>query len=92
VTDERRQRILQIAQELESQGLPATNSSFYSRALGHMGHVVAVMKERRAQQAAQAGGVAVAEVLEEEDEPEDDTTETPAGGAGRRLAAIRGQL
>ena len=44
----------QIADELESQGLTATNSAVYARALGHRGHVVAVMKERRA--AAGCGG------------------------------------
>ena len=37
MTEERRQRILQIAEELESQGLVATNSSFYARVLGHRG-------------------------------------------------------
>jgi hypothetical protein len=73
MTDERRQRILQIADELESQGLVATNSAVYSRALGHRGHVVAVMRDRRAARL-DAGGVLVAE--EEDDEAE--TTETPA--------------
>jgi hypothetical protein len=73
MTDERRQRILQIAEELEAAGEVATNSSVYARALGHRGHVVQVMKERRAA----AGGVAVAEA-EDEDEPVDDSTETPA--------------
>jgi hypothetical protein len=64
MTDERRQRILAIADELESQGLVATNSAVYSRALGHRGHVVQVMKARRAARL-EAGGVLVAE---EEDE------------------------
>jgi hypothetical protein len=31
MTDERRQRILAIAAELEAEGQPATNSSIYSR-------------------------------------------------------------
>ena len=35
MTPERRERILAIADELEAQGLPATNSSVYARALGH---------------------------------------------------------
>ena len=74
MTQERRERILQIADELESQGLTATNSSVYARALGYRGHVVATMKQRRAERAA-LGGVAVVE--EEEDAPQE-TTETPA--------------
>ena len=80
MTEERRQRILAIAEELEAQGLPATNSAVYG-ALGHRGHVVAVMKERRAQQ---AGGVAVAE--EEEDEPEATRRQPPRF---RRTCGIR---
>jgi hypothetical protein len=63
VTPERRERILQIAQELEQEGLEATNSAVYSRALGHRGDVVQVMKARRAER---NGGVAL---LEEEPEP-----------------------
>ena len=78
MTDERRQRILAIAEELESQGLTATNSSVYTRALGHRGHIVAVMKARRAERAT-AGGVAVIEEPEEEeDDCTDEPTETPA--------------
>ena len=75
MTPERRERILQIANDLESQGLPATNSAVYARALGHRGHVVAVMKQRRAG-GARAGGVVVADDPED-DEPEEET-ETPA--------------
>jgi hypothetical protein len=75
MTDERKARILAIADELEAAGLPATNSAVYSRALGHRGHVVQVMKARRAARL-EAGGVLVAE--EEADESEEETTETPA--------------
>jgi len=70
MTPERRQRILDIAHELEEQGLEATNSAVYSRALGHRGDVVQVMKARRAER---GGGVAVAE-----DEEPEDAVETPA--------------
>jgi hypothetical protein len=73
MTDERRQRILDIAQELEDQGLEATNSAVYSRALGHRGDVVQVMKARRAER----GGSDVA-VLEEPDDDPEDATQTPA--------------
>jgi hypothetical protein len=59
MTDERRQRILQVADELEEQGLEATNSAVYSRALGHRGDVVTVMKARRAER--NGGTVAVAD-------------------------------
>ena len=75
MTEERRVKILEVAAELEAQGLAATNSAVYARALGHRGHVVAVMKARRAERAA-AGGVAVVEDPEDE-EPEAET-ETPA--------------
>ena len=74
MTDERRLRILQIADELEAEGRVATNSAVYSIVMGHRGHVVETLKQRRAERAAQ-GGVLVAE---EEEEPEDETTETPA--------------
>jgi hypothetical protein len=37
MTPARIQRILQIAQELEEQGLEATNSAVYARALGPRG-------------------------------------------------------
>jgi hypothetical protein len=78
MTDERRQRILQIADELESQGLVATNSTVYARALGHRGHVVSLLKQRRAERAA-AGGVAVLVTEAEDDELEDDElAATPA--------------
>jgi hypothetical protein len=70
MTPERKQRILAIADELEAQGLPATNSSVYSRVLGHRGHVVAVMRDRR-QQAAQAGGVTVMDIPDEDEEGEE---------------------
>jgi hypothetical protein len=68
VTDERRTRILQIADELEAEGLPATNSAVYSRALGHRGHVVQVMRDRRAARVEAGGTVAV----EEEDESDEE--------------------
>jgi hypothetical protein len=71
MTDERRERILQVAADLEAEGLEATNSAVYSRALGHRGDVVQVMKARRAER----GGSAVA--VAEDDEPED-AVETPA--------------
>jgi hypothetical protein len=58
MTPERRERILQIAHELEDQGLEATNSAVYSRALGHRGDVVQVMKARRAERG-NGGSVAV---------------------------------
>ena len=77
MSPERRERIVQIADELEQQGLPATNSAVYARALGYRGHVVQVMKERRAERAA-AGGVAVIEEPEEEDDGPDEPTETLA--------------
>jgi hypothetical protein len=60
MTDERRQRILQVADELEAEGLEATNSAVYSRALGHRGDVVTVMKARRAERG-NGGTVAVAD-------------------------------
>jgi hypothetical protein len=87
MTEERRLRILQIADELESQGLLATYSSIYTRELGHRGHVVAVMKQRRAERA-EASGVAVAE--EEEDETPDEETEaeTPAATLQEDLAQL----
>jgi hypothetical protein len=66
MTEERRLRILQIAEELEAEGLKASNSAVYARALGHRGYVVAVMKERRS---SQAGGVA---------EPEDEELPEPS--------------
>jgi hypothetical protein len=71
VTEERRQRILEVAAELEAQGQVATNSAVYSLVMGHRGHVVQVLKERRAQ--ARASGVAVAE-----DDEEEETAEIPA--------------
>jgi hypothetical protein len=77
MTPERRERILQIAEELENEGLEATNSAVYSRALGHRGDVVQTMKARRA---LLNGGVAV---LELEEAPEED--EAPST-AGRRIA------
>jgi hypothetical protein len=58
MTPERRERILQIAQELEEQGLEATNSAVYSRVFGHRGDVVAVMRDRRAERG-NGGSVAV---------------------------------
>src|SRR5262245_34156642 len=64
MTPEREARILQIADELEEQGLIATNSAVYARALGHRGDVTQVMKARRASRG--EGNVA----LLEEDEPE----------------------
>jgi hypothetical protein len=69
MTDERRERILAIAQELEDQGLIATNSSVYARALGHRGDVVQTMRDRRAAQRLMGGAVDVAEA-EEGDDPE----------------------
>jgi hypothetical protein len=86
MTPERRQRILEVAAELEAQGLPATNSAVYAICMGHRGHIVRTLKERRAQRAA-AGGVLVAEE-EENDEPEDDTTETPAAVLAEDLAQL----
>src|SRR4029453_1240092 len=86
MTDERRQRILQIADELEAEGEVATNSAVYARALGHRGHVVTVMKARRAERVA-AGGVLGAE--EEGDEaPEDEMPETPAVVLAEDLAQL----
>jgi hypothetical protein len=73
MTNERRARILEVADELEAQGLPATNSAVYARVMGHRGHVVQTLKARRAERAA-ASGVTVAE---DEDEAEE-MTETPA--------------
>jgi hypothetical protein len=64
MTPERRERILQIALELEEQGLETTNSAVYSRALGHRGDVVAVMRDRRASQS--GGDVAVLEADDDE--------------------------
>jgi hypothetical protein len=63
MTPERRQRILDVAAELEAQGQVATNSAVYSRVMGHRGHVVAAMKARRAER--NGGSVAV---LDEDDE------------------------
>jgi hypothetical protein len=71
VTDERRQRILDVADELEAQGLPATNSRVYALVMGHRGHVVQVLKARRAERA----GTGEVAVLEDEDE---ETPETAA--------------
>jgi hypothetical protein len=68
---ERRARILEIAAALEAEGQIATNSAVYSRALGYRGHIVAVMKQRRAERA-EASGVAV---LEEEELPEPSAAE-----------------
>src|SRR4029434_7393843 len=67
MTPERRARILAIAQELEDQGLEATNSAVYSRALGHRGDVVLAMKARRAER--NGGNVAVLEEEAEEAAP-----------------------
>jgi hypothetical protein len=61
VTDERRARIIQIADDLEAEGLEATNSAVYSRALGHRGDVVQVMKQRRAERGNGNGAVALLE-------------------------------
>jgi hypothetical protein len=69
MTDERRERILQVAADLEAEGLEATNSAVYARALGHRGDVVAVMRDRRRER---GGAVAVLDA----EEPEAD--ETPA--------------
>jgi hypothetical protein len=55
---------LQIADQIEAEGLEATNSLVYSRALGHRGDVVVVMKSRRAEK--NGGTVAVLEAEEEE--------------------------
>jgi hypothetical protein len=72
MTPERRQRILQVADELEAEGLDATNSAVYARVMGHRGHVVQVMKARRAERG--GGSVAVAE--EDDDQiPEPSATE-----------------
>jgi hypothetical protein len=76
MSPERRQRILDVAAELEAAGQVATNSAVYSRVHGHRGHVVQTLKQRRAERAAQ-GGVLMAEE-EEDNEPEDDMTATPA--------------
>ena len=84
MTDERRQRILQIADDLESQGLPATNSLVYYRALGYRGDVVTVMKTRRAERVA-AGDVAV---IEEDEEPEAEEAEIPAAVLAEDLAQL----
>ena len=88
MTDERRQRILAIAEELESQGLLATNSSVYARALGHRGHVVQVMKARRAARA-EAGGVAVAEEERGREEPADEVDRDAGRRASGGFAGIR---
>jgi hypothetical protein len=85
MTEERRQRILQIADELEAAGEVATNSAVYARALGHRGHVVSVMQARRAERVAQ-GGVLVAE--EEEDEEPEEEAETPAAVLQEDLAQL----
>jgi hypothetical protein len=68
MTPERRERILQIADDLEAEGLEATNSAVYSRALGHRGDVVQTMKERRAERNGN-GNVTVLDA-----EPEDSPT------------------
>ena len=81
MTEERRQRILAVAAELEAQGLAATNSAVYARVLGHRQHTVAVMKARRAERAA-AGGVAV---MEADEAPE---TETPAAEVAEDLQQL----
>jgi hypothetical protein len=77
VTDERRQRILQVAAELEAQGLPASNSRVYAICMGHRGHIVQTLKARRAALAA-AGGMTAVDIPDEDDEPEDEEAETPA--------------
>jgi hypothetical protein len=87
MTDERRQRILQIADELESQGLTATNDAVFAKALGHRGDVVQTMKQRRAERAGAGGDVAVLEEDEEGGEVEDLPTMSAA-----RLAAQLTQL
>jgi hypothetical protein len=74
MTPERKERILQVADELESQGITATNSAVYAIVMGHRGHVVQTLKQRRAERAA-AGGVLVAE---EEEDNEEELSETPA--------------
>ena len=56
MTDERKASILQIADELESQGLTATNSAVYARALGHRGHVVQTLRRQRSAAAGRPGG------------------------------------
>jgi hypothetical protein len=66
MTPERRQRILEIADQVEAEGLEATNSLVYSRALGHRGDVVQVMKSRRAEQG-NGGNVAVVDLPEDDD-------------------------
>jgi len=75
MTDERRARILEVAEALEAQGQVASNNAVYAYVMGHRGHVVEVLKARRAQQAAQTGGVVV---VEDEDEDEDATTSAAA--------------
>jgi hypothetical protein len=74
MTDERKARILQVADELEAAGEVATNSKVYALVMGHRGHVVQTLKQRRAERAA-AGGVLIAE--EEDDESESEAA-TPA--------------
>jgi hypothetical protein len=66
MTPERRQRILAVADELEAQGLPATNAAVYAICLGHRGHVVQVLKHRRAER--NRGGVTVLEAEEDDEE------------------------
>jgi hypothetical protein len=78
MTEERMQRILDVALELEAQGMVATNSAVYARVLGHRGHVSVVMKARRAQQNGGAVAVAVADVAEDEAAPDE---EAPVGVA-----------
>src|SRR4029453_3779600 len=56
MTNERRARILEVADELEAQGLPATNSAVYARVMGHRGHAVQTLKPRTAGGAGAGGG------------------------------------
>jgi hypothetical protein len=85
MSPERRQRILEVADELEAAGQAATNSAVYARVMGHRGHVVQTLKARRAERAA-TGMVTVAE--EEDDDPEDETTETPAAVLAEDLTQL----
>ncbi len=85
MTDERRERILAVADELEAQGQVASNSAVYAAVMGHRGHVVEVMKARRAERAAASGGVLVAE---EEGEDEDEATATEAATLAEDLRQL----
>jgi hypothetical protein len=87
MSPERRQRILDVAAELEAEGQVATNAAVYARVHGHRGHVVATLKARRAERAA-AGGVLVAEE-EDDNEPEDETIEIPASVLAEDLAQLK---